>query len=551
MLRMLALLLATLCLVVCVPQSAEAFSCLNGSCPKWCNLPVSYALEKASDDIGEAMTEAELRRGMDDWTREECSGLRTQYRGRTNANPQSHRDQEFVVGWIESGWPAGSSVIGQTSVSSSVGGQSCIVSSDMIMNGVHFNWVTGAGSGSNVNTYSISLHEGGHYFGLGHSQDRGATMFPSYSGGIAAINADDQLGICTLYPGMGDVNPPADCTTEGCPNGFQCVNRMCEPNPPNPSGGAICAPCTTNNDCGGAEDKCLIYSNGTTLCGKFCTADSDCGGDVCLASIQQCVRRINGRTQCDAPDSECTTSSECMGSQICEAGDCVDPPSGAAGLGEPCSMNTDCAGGLCIATGNGSICTQSCNGLDPTSCPGGFYCDGDATGVCGEGYCFAGGPGSASLGDTCSQDTDCSTLMCAEGKCATPCTPGGANGCANGFTCETLGGIGCGACVAGVGSGGGCDMNEDCDNGVCVMMSGVGTCIRTCESDAECGAGFLCRVAGGMNTCVPGPTMQTGPNLDAGSVLQGGACSVSLSGGFPGASALFGLLGVLVWRRRK
>lgn len=60
------------------------------------------------------------------------------------------------------------------------------------MNGVDFTWITGSGSGSSVNTYSIVLHEAGHYDGLDHSSDRATIMYFAYSGGIGAIGADDR-----------------------------------------------------------------------------------------------------------------------------------------------------------------------------------------------------------------------------------------------------------------------------------------------------------------------------------------------------------------------
>src|SRR5690606_29633108 len=156
-----------------------------------------------------AGTEPEVRRGMDDWTRVSCTSLTTNYRGMTST-VAGRSDNQSVIGWVESGWRHGSSAIGVTGPR---WGGSRIIEADMEMNGVNFTWTTGSGSYSRVNTYSIVLHEGGHYYGLGHSNVRGSSMWPSYGGGIVSLGPDDEAGICALYPGSG----ATDCTVTGCP----------------------------------------------------------------------------------------------------------------------------------------------------------------------------------------------------------------------------------------------------------------------------------------------------------------------------------------------
>ncbi|MCZ7687117.1 MAG: M10 family metallopeptidase domain-containing protein [Sandaracinaceae bacterium] len=159
--------------------TASAWEPIYPTQPVW-RPPVPYSLNQAgSVDLGGfAATEPEVRRGMDDWTRVSCTSLTTNYRGMTSAVPGSYEGTS-TIGWIESGWRHGSSAIGVTGPRWG----SYIVEADMELNGVNFTWTTGSGSGSRVNAYSIVLHEGGHYYGLGHSNVRGSSMWPSYSGG--------------------------------------------------------------------------------------------------------------------------------------------------------------------------------------------------------------------------------------------------------------------------------------------------------------------------------------------------------------------------------
>jgi hypothetical protein len=65
---------------------------------------------------------------------------------------------------------------------------------------------------------SVLTHEVGHLFGLGHSEDSEATMNRAYQPsdlGFRTPNADDQSGICTIYP------PDPDFDHEVCPIGTQ------------------------------------------------------------------------------------------------------------------------------------------------------------------------------------------------------------------------------------------------------------------------------------------------------------------------------------------
>ncbi|KAG5081987.1 hypothetical protein JHK84_052025 [Glycine max] len=53
--------------------------------------------------------------------------------------------------------------------------------------------------GSNVDFETVTLHELGHIFGLGHSNVTGAVMFPTYAGLRRFLSQDDIDGIRALY----------------------------------------------------------------------------------------------------------------------------------------------------------------------------------------------------------------------------------------------------------------------------------------------------------------------------------------------------------------
>nr|NIS37508.1 matrixin family metalloprotease [Actinomycetota bacterium]NIU64914.1 matrixin family metalloprotease [Actinomycetota bacterium]NIW26726.1 matrixin family metalloprotease [Actinomycetota bacterium]NIX19269.1 matrixin family metalloprotease [Actinomycetota bacterium] len=327
--------------VLGMASAASAWEGLTSLNPTWSG-PVIYSLNSAgSADLGGFdATEPIVRQGMDDWTRVSCSGLTTDYGGSTTSPPGTRN----TIAWREGSWGHDTNAIGVTTPRFS---GSDLIDAAMEMNGVNFTWTTSPGSGSQVNAYSIVLHEGGHYHGLGHSNDSGATMFFAYSGGVSSLNADDEAGICALYPG-GD-GGTTDCTTTGCPTGQVCDGGTCVDETPTGTG-ATCEPCTSDTACDGL---CLLYPDGNGYCGDGCSTDADCGGsnETCEPvsdGSQRCIRRRPtddaatcavdpGTTEPEPepdpePDpsagGECTTSRDCDSSELCNAdAQCVPVPS--------------------------------------------------------------------------------------------------------------------------------------------------------------------------------------------------------------------------------
>jgi hypothetical protein len=406
-----------------------------------------------------------------------------------------------VIGWVESGWRYDSSAIGVTQPQWYVGRDGGVIQeADMEMNGVNFSWITGSGTGSRVNCYSIVLHEGGHYYGLGHSDSPSATMYYAYSGGIDSLGTDDQNGICTLYPG----GSGTDCRTAGCSTGYVCQSDgTCAPRPT--GDGGMCSLCTRDSQC--TMGVCLGYPDGLGYCGVSCSSSAGCGsGETCYPVTGlggQCVRVVDGQASCDGAPTGCRTDSDCASTETCEAstGNCIPRPAGAA-LGAPCGAGTECSSGICLS----GACSQTCNWLDPVGgCGAGFYCNGQATGTCdGTGLCQAGSPGPGALGASCSANTDCAGLFCAEGVCSSPCIPNGASTCAEGSACQVLSTASCGSCQLTGQIGDPCNLATDCASRLCVEVNGDRRCSVSCDPAADsCPASYSCMLAtGGAGVCI-------------------------------------------------
>jgi MYXO-CTERM domain-containing protein len=523
-------LLTVIAAALVIAPSARAWSPIDGSRPVWCG-PAPYSMNNAgSADLG-GMSEAEVRRGMDAWTTVACSGLRTNYRGQVPNTPGSYEGTS-TIGWIESGWRHDARAIGVTGPSWSFGGgEACIQEADMELNGFNYTWITGSGRGSSVNTFSIVLHEGGHYYGIGHSSDPGAAMYGAYSGGISSITGDDEDAICSLYPGTG-----VDCTTTGCPAGFECVGGSCEAIV---GDGMFCSPCSSNDECGGEADLCVGYPDGARYCGVSCFSDGDCpGSDAICAPLRsggrQCARRVGDEFTCaGAMPMGCRNDSECGATERCNiaSGACEPRPVDLGELGAACGAGTECNSGNCFVTPAGGVCSQTCDWLDVASCPSGFYCNSLATGACGTGVCLAGAAGAAPDGDACSDATECASLFCFDGTCGRPCVPGETDTCAGGSTCRTGTVVGCGVCKMAAGLGEVCIDNLDCSTRFCAQEGDRRYCTDVCNDANPCPTGFECLNAGTVDVCAP-PLTDTGDRRDGCgcSTSRGGGASVVLAG---------------------
>jgi hypothetical protein len=95
----------------------------------------------------------------------------------------------FASGDHGDGFPFSSNVLAHTFYPSNP---------EPIAGDLHMNMDEPWHSGSNIDIFTVALHEAGHALGLGHSDQPGAIMYPYYRLG-AQLSADDIAGIQSIY----------------------------------------------------------------------------------------------------------------------------------------------------------------------------------------------------------------------------------------------------------------------------------------------------------------------------------------------------------------
>jgi len=205
--------------------------------------------------------------------------------------------------------------------------------------------------------------------------------------------------------------------------------------------GKVCSrACCGDTDCG-IDNVCVVRGNGTRLCappglvgratkreGDTCGDDDECASGVCDPTTD------GGEATCRRA---CTTDLDCVGAP--HGGACIFAPRSiltrpgafvcgeavADGLtfGQVCVPNASrCASGLCVPS---PIYLGACNQSCRTTCPvEGSVCAYEATSPLlpqvRSPLCVLT-EGTAILGDSCQDSSDCGEGRCVEGRCSQAC----------------------------------------------------------------------------------------------------------------------------------
>jgi len=230
----------------------------------------------------------------------------------------------------------------------------------------------------------------------------------------------------------------------------------------------------------GAPQKCHGDSGGPTLgdldqgpgydfrlIGVTSRADTDCTLGSIETRVDPHLSWIHGTGGSSIP----------CGSGLNPA--CPEPPK--KGLGEPCSAPADCVSGLCVSTGEGTICSEKCS-LADNDCPDGHDCL-PVAGSSDTGACVpASAPPKKKQGETCL-------------------------------------------------------LGSECEGGLCAYLAGHRFCTEVCGAQAPCPSGMVCMLARDrpQYACVPETLVPLQDDDDVGCNYRGGSPVA-------GASFLFSLL---------
>lgn len=371
-------------------------------------------------------------------------------------------------------------------------------------------------------------------------------------------------------PGLHECTSNADCSDpQICAiqrDGEQVV-QSCQT--PRAGTAELGDPCADDIEC--AASLCLDGE-----CTRACARPIDCSQDGSYRCLPTDISATSGETDSitlcrPRPPEECSSDADCSSGSSCQANKSADTltfecaPTAAAGeVGDTCTADTDCAHNLCLD----GICSAPCASSGDCSAGANFtcglgavpldsgqsssgqiclpprYCTQQRECLVGEscqidrtnGVAFCDAPtGSSTLGERCTQDSQCAENLCFEDRyrtiCTQPCerdgdcvkqgyecaaqdlldddgeshsvkicvlkTPSNCTSdesCATGTSCAIVADPTSGelqqGCLPTVGKENGerCTQDEECASLACLD----GTCSAPCADHAQCGEGQLC-----------------------------------------------------------
>ena len=293
------------------------------------------------------------------------------------------------------------------------------------------------------------------------------------------------VGVEGLCVTAGELSSEAPCT-----EGAECQSGVCR-------GGACtvaCDPDALPDEC--PNDRICVEYAQVSLCERPCVTSEACGPrGVCLIVAG---RRLCGTRGESAGGSACTAGRQCL-SGLCEADRCVyncEPPCPA---GHECL--TDCpAGHACINSPSGGLCRVAGSVPDGQACTTSEQC---STALCAAGRCArdcAAGRSAVGVaaGASCAADEACVSFLAGD-FCFQRC--GQSDDCSSEAYCEHA--FAESSVCYWRGSkvdGARCEFDRECHSGACAAQ----TCLASC-ADGRCSPGLSCALHNGEPRCTPEP----------------------------------------------
>lgn len=193
---------------VCSP--AQAGDC--GIPLFWPSPCISYSIQKdASTEVSLTDTETIFATAFDTWTHAACGKggtprVRLDYTGPIECKVHEYNQENGnanVIVYRDDDWPytGGSNTLALTTVTYNLDTGE-IYDADMELNSFQEDFSLGDDAVT-FDLLSIATHETGHFLGLSHSADVGATMYTDYKPGsinLRDLSEDDRAAICAVYP---------------------------------------------------------------------------------------------------------------------------------------------------------------------------------------------------------------------------------------------------------------------------------------------------------------------------------------------------------------
>ncbi|MEW5851363.1 MAG: matrixin family metalloprotease [Myxococcota bacterium] len=329
---------------------ARAFVHLGGHWPTE-DGPVEYYISpQGSDDIADDSEIQAVKYSFRSWDCTQCddgkyNAIQFVYKG--EGPNEAADDDKSSVFWLETAeeWQSqiGADISSTLGVTQHYEGGEGVAyaESDIAFNGTH-TWSTDEGA-SATDVESVSLHETGHFAGLGHpctgtTEDtclpvEQAVMYPTYPGGLyRTVLSDDKAGICALYTGRKDACEGKKRLKEACEMDCECESGLyCVPD----GEARMCSrPCTTSNascpkgtgcvigaDGDGDRGFCLrVGTDNKKLDGMVCSRDAECAAGVCRRNT------VLNKNVCF---TACSADTDCQHGFACRGGSCVLPNAGS------------------------------------------------------------------------------------------------------------------------------------------------------------------------------------------------------------------------------